>query len=136
MPTTSVRLLAFLASAAIAVGTWLAWIDHVSAANLPMRRLIGESMHEQTQSFPSSVGALLVLAAVIGLIGVAMPSPTAAFVGALIALVVTALLLLQEYRELPDHLTDVVGSGVWCVGVASIVLLLVSFGLAKPSSSS
>jgi hypothetical protein len=135
MPSLSVRLLAFLAAAAIAVGTWLAWIDHVSAANLPMRRLIGESMHKQTESFPSSIGALLILAAVIGLVGVAMPSPTAAFVGALFALVVTGLLLVQEYRELPHHLADVVGSGVWCVGVGGVVLLLVSFGLAKSPSS-
>lgn len=132
MPTTSVRVLAFIATAALVIGTWLAWIDSVSAANLPMRRLIGEQMNRQTDSFPQSVGVLVVVAAVLGLVGVLLPSPMPAFVGALLAIIVTVLLLIQEYQEVPDHaLSDVVGSGVWTTGVAAGVLLLVSFALTK-----
>ena len=136
MPTTSVRLLAFLASGAVALGAWLDWIGDVSAVNMPMRRLIGEQMHRNTTSFLASVGVLLVVAAIIGLFGVLLPSPTAAFVGALLAMVVTVLLLIQEYQTVPDHaLSDVVGAGVWTVGVASVVLLLVSFALTKPAKA-
>ena len=135
MPITSVRLLALISTAALVIGTWLSWIDGVSAAKLPMRRLIGEQMNRETDSFPSSIGVLLVVAAVLCLIGILLPSPMPAFVGALLAIVVTALLLIQEYQTVPDHaLSDVVGSGVWCVGVASVVLLLVSFALTKDSA--
>lgn len=132
MPVTSVRLLAFLATLALVIGTWIAWIDSVSAANLPMRRLIGEQMSTQTESFPSSVGVLIVVAAVLGLVGVLLPSPMPAFVGALLAIIVTLLLLVQEYQEAPGNaLSEVVGSGVWTTGVAAGVLLLVSFALTK-----
>ena len=135
MPTTSVRILAFLSSGAIALGAWLSWIDGVSAIDMPMRRLIGEQMHRQTTSFLASVGVLLVVAAIIGLFGVLLPSPTSAFVGALLAIVTTALLLIQEFRTLPDHqLANLVGPGVWTTGVAAVVLLLVSFALKRDSS--
>jgi len=134
MPITSVRLLALIATAALVIGTWLSWIDGVSAAKLPMRRLIGEQMNRQTDSFPNSVGVLIVVAAVLCLIGALLPSPMPAFVGGLFALIVTALLLIQEYRKVPDNaLSDVVGAGVWTVGVAAGVLLLVSFALQKPA---
>ena len=134
MQTQSVRLLALLATAALVIGTWLSWIDGVSAAKLPMRRLIGEQMNRETDSFPNSVGVLIIVAAVLCLIGILLPSPMPAFVGGLFALIVTVLLLIQEYQTVPDNaLSDVVGSGVWTVGIASVILLLVSFALQKPS---
>lgn len=124
------RLLAVVGALALIASTWLAWIDHVAAARIPLWRLVGSHMVARTDTFWKSIGVVLVAAAALGLVAALLPSRSAAFLGGLLSAALVVLLLVQEYRHYPRHLhAVVVGAGVWCAAAGAVVLLVASAGL-------
>ena len=132
MPLPFARFLALVGAAAMLGGVWFAWIDDVTAAHIPIRRLFGWNMKDTTGNFVASIGLIIVVAAVIAILSVLLPSRAAAFVSGIVGVGVIALLLIQEYRYWPHHLNSVsLGAGLWCSLVGCIVLVLGSLGLDR-----
>lgn len=130
MSTTFARILTIAGVAGTVAGVWLTWIDELTAAQLPWRRLFGWEMEQRTDTFVTSIGLMIVVAAAVALIGAVLPARAPAFVGGLVVLATTVLLFVQEQLFLENGLSaDLIGRGAWCTFVASIVILVGSTGL-------
>lgn len=125
---TAVRIvLTFIGAAAMIVGVFMAWTGSRAGADLSWKAFISTSF-DASHTFLTSVGAVFIALALLGLLGLAASSGWLTRLAGALGIVGFALVAVEIYRAHNQTLlSDGLGIGAWVALIGSLVLLIAGF---------